>query len=110
MKLDEPVKLQMCYILQHLCNYQLQYRIEAIIAFSEEFVGRLQSVRSIGTIVELVRMSLVGSKAAIQRAQGVQFTSGSDGEEDTRISLSTEGSDASADRLQRRFGRSCRGQ
>jgi hypothetical protein len=44
MKLDEPVKLQLCYVLQHLCNYQLQYRIEGIIAFSEEFVGRLQAV------------------------------------------------------------------
>ncbi|CAF2524137.1 unnamed protein product [Rotaria sp. Silwood2] len=43
MKLDEPVKLQLCHVLQHLCNYQLQYRIEGIIAFSEEFVGRLQS-------------------------------------------------------------------
>ncbi len=44
MKLDEPVKLQLCYVLQHLCNYQLQYRIEGSIAFSEDFVGRLQSV------------------------------------------------------------------
>lgn len=44
MKVDEPVKLQLCYLLQHLCNYQLQYRIEGVIAFSEEFVGRLQSV------------------------------------------------------------------
>ncbi|CAF1123978.1 unnamed protein product [Adineta steineri] len=43
MKLDEPVKLQICYILQHLCRYQLQYRIEGIIAFSEDFVARLQS-------------------------------------------------------------------
>lgn len=44
MKLDEPVKLQMCYILQHLSDYQLQYRVEGMIAFSEDFVGRLQSV------------------------------------------------------------------
>ncbi|CAF1564539.1 unnamed protein product, partial [Rotaria sordida] len=43
MTLDEPVKLQLCYILQHLCNYQLQYRIESLIAFSEEFVRRLQA-------------------------------------------------------------------
>ena len=47
MRLDEPVKLQLCYVLQHLCNYQLQYRVEACIAFSEEFVGRLQAVSSI---------------------------------------------------------------
>jgi hypothetical protein len=44
MKLDEPVKLQLCYVLKHLCLYQLQYRIEGIIAFSEEFVARLQAV------------------------------------------------------------------
>ncbi len=44
MKLDEPVKLQLCYVLKHLCDYQLQYRVEGTIAFSEEFVGRLQSV------------------------------------------------------------------
>ena len=45
MTLDEPVKLQLCYVLQHLTRYQLQYRIEGIIAFSEEFVARLQVVR-----------------------------------------------------------------
>ncbi|CAF4069276.1 unnamed protein product, partial [Rotaria sp. Silwood2] len=43
MTLDEPVKLQLCHILQHLCDFQLQYRIESIIAFSEEFFGRLQA-------------------------------------------------------------------
>ncbi|CAF1381800.1 unnamed protein product, partial [Adineta ricciae] len=43
MRLDEPVKLQLCYILQHLCRYQLQYRVEGIISFSEEFVARLQA-------------------------------------------------------------------
>ncbi|UJR09568.1 hypothetical protein I4U23_013803 [Adineta vaga] len=43
MKLDEPVKLQLCYVLQHLCRYQLQYRIEGIMAFSEDFVARLQA-------------------------------------------------------------------
>ena len=53
MKLDEPVKLQLCYVLQHLCEYQLQYRIEGIIAFSEEFVARLQAVSlSVGLDVE----------------------------------------------------------
>lgn len=44
MTLDEPVKLQLCHILQHLCDYQLQYRIESLIAFSDDFVGRLQGV------------------------------------------------------------------
>ncbi|CAF0745111.1 unnamed protein product, partial [Didymodactylos carnosus] len=42
MKLDEPVKLQMCFVLHHLCDYQLQYHIEAIVAFSEEFVAQVQ--------------------------------------------------------------------
>ena len=50
MKLDEPVKLQMCHILQHLCDYQLQYRIEGMIAFSEDFVGRLQSVSTLSSL------------------------------------------------------------
>lgn len=57
MKIDEPVKLQLCFVLQHLCDYQLQYRIEGTIAFSEEFVERLQSVidleRSIRLNVEV---------------------------------------------------------
>ncbi|KAK3094056.1 hypothetical protein FSP39_023525 [Pinctada imbricata] len=37
MKLDEPVKLQMCLILQHLCDVQLRHRVESIVAFSDEF-------------------------------------------------------------------------
>ena len=53
MKLDEPVKLQLCHVLQHLCNYQLQHRVEACIAFSEEFVGRLQAVSSIRWLFKL---------------------------------------------------------
>ena len=58
MKLDEPVKLQMCFILQHLCDYQLQYRIEGMIAFSEDFVGRLQSVRRVRLLVDVSDASL----------------------------------------------------
>ena len=56
MKLDEPVKLQLCYVLQHLCNYQLQYRIEGTIAFSEDFVGRLQSVSVIFPLISKMMM------------------------------------------------------
>jgi hypothetical protein len=44
MKLDEPIKLQLCYVLKHLSHYQLRYRIESIVAFSDDFVGRLQAV------------------------------------------------------------------
>ncbi|XP_043914983.1 ryanodine receptor 2 [Protopterus annectens] len=42
MKLPEPVKLQMCHLLQYLCDCQVRHRIEAIVAFSDEFVARLQ--------------------------------------------------------------------
>ncbi|XP_068795351.1 ryanodine receptor 2 isoform X1 [Struthio camelus] len=42
MKLPEPVKLQMCHLLQYLCDCQVRHRIEAIVAFSDDFVARLQ--------------------------------------------------------------------
>ncbi|XP_056888735.1 ryanodine receptor 2 isoform X2 [Takifugu flavidus] len=42
MKLPEPVKLQICHILQHLCDCQVRHRIEALVAFSDGFVARLQ--------------------------------------------------------------------
>eukprot|EP00061_Rhincodon_typus_P017968 g46928.t1 len=42
MKLPEPVKLQMCHLLQYLCDCQLRHRIEAIVAFSDDFVLKLQ--------------------------------------------------------------------
>ncbi|XP_074846207.1 ryanodine receptor 2 isoform X10 [Carettochelys insculpta] len=42
MKLPEPVKLQMCYLLQYLCDCQIRHRIEAIVAFSDDFVAKLQ--------------------------------------------------------------------
>ncbi|XP_063919785.1 ryanodine receptor isoform X1 [Zophobas morio] len=43
MKMAEGAKLQMCYLLQHLCDIQLRHRVEAIIAFSHSFVGELQA-------------------------------------------------------------------
>lgn len=43
MKMAEGAKLQMCYLLHHLCDIQLRHRVEAIIAFSHDFVGELQS-------------------------------------------------------------------
>ncbi|XP_021344375.1 ryanodine receptor-like [Mizuhopecten yessoensis] len=37
------VLLQMCRILQHLCNLQLRHRVESIISFSDQFVGDCQN-------------------------------------------------------------------
>uniref|UniRef100_A0A8D0AH85 Ryanodine receptor 2 n=1 Tax=Sander lucioperca TaxID=283035 RepID=A0A8D0AH85_SANLU len=42
MKLPEPVKLQMCHVLQYLCDCQVRHRIEAVVAFSDDFVACLQ--------------------------------------------------------------------
>ncbi|XP_077359216.1 ryanodine receptor 2 [Festucalex cinctus] len=42
MKLPEPVKLQMCHVLQYLCDCQVRHRIEAVVAFSDDFVASLQ--------------------------------------------------------------------
>ncbi|XP_014216363.1 ryanodine receptor-like [Copidosoma floridanum] len=43
MKMAEGAKLQMCYLLHHLNDIQLRHRVEAIIAFSHDFVGELQA-------------------------------------------------------------------
>ncbi|CAB3399073.1 unnamed protein product [Caenorhabditis bovis] len=43
LELDEPVKIQFVNILDHLCDIQLRHRIESLVAFSEGFVGELQS-------------------------------------------------------------------
>ncbi|XP_071656899.1 ryanodine receptor 1 isoform X4 [Patagioenas fasciata] len=42
MKLPESVKLEMCNLLQYFCERELQHRVEAIVAFSERHVERLQ--------------------------------------------------------------------
>uniref|UniRef100_A0A5F8GAP9 Ryanodine receptor 1 n=1 Tax=Monodelphis domestica TaxID=13616 RepID=A0A5F8GAP9_MONDO len=42
MKLPESVKLQMCHLLEYFCDQELQHRVEALIAFSERYVDRLQ--------------------------------------------------------------------
>ncbi len=41
-ELAEPVKLQLCYILSHICDIQLRHRIESLISFTEGFVSELQ--------------------------------------------------------------------
>ncbi|PIC27807.1 hypothetical protein B9Z55_019948 [Caenorhabditis nigoni] len=43
LELAEPVKLQLVSIIDHLCDIQLRYRIESLVAFTEGFVGELQS-------------------------------------------------------------------
>ncbi|KAK7926103.1 hypothetical protein WMY93_008413 [Mugilogobius chulae] len=43
MKLPESVKLQMCTLLQYFCDCELRHRVEAIIAFSDQFVNQIQS-------------------------------------------------------------------
>lgn len=43
MKMAEGAKLQMCYLLHHLCDVQLRHRVESIISFSHDFVGDLQA-------------------------------------------------------------------
>ncbi|TKS85783.1 Ryanodine receptor 2 [Collichthys lucidus] len=42
MKLPEAVKLELCHLLSHLCDCQLRHRVEAVVAFSDSFVGQLQ--------------------------------------------------------------------
>lgn len=44
MKMAEGAKLQMCYLLHHLCDIQLRHRVESIIAFSYQFVNDIQVV------------------------------------------------------------------
>lgn len=44
MKMAEGAKLQMCYLLHHLCDIQLRHRVESIIAFSFQFVNDIQTV------------------------------------------------------------------
>ncbi|XP_077437450.1 ryanodine receptor 2-like [Vanacampus margaritifer] len=42
MKLPETVKLELCNVLTYLCDMQVRHRIEAVVAFSQNFVGQLQ--------------------------------------------------------------------
>ncbi|KAF7254755.1 Ryanodine receptor 2, partial [Varanus komodoensis] len=35
-------EIQMCHLLQYLCDCQIRHRIEAIVAFSDDFVAKLQ--------------------------------------------------------------------
>ncbi|XP_062257090.1 ryanodine receptor 2 [Platichthys flesus] len=42
MKLPEAVKLELCHLLSYLCDSQVRHRVEAAVAFSDNFAGRLQ--------------------------------------------------------------------
>ncbi|RWS23410.1 ryanodine receptor-like protein, partial [Leptotrombidium deliense] len=42
MRLDEGVKLELCYLMHHLYDLQLRHRVESIIAFSDHYVADLQ--------------------------------------------------------------------
>ncbi|KAJ8013934.1 hypothetical protein DPEC_G00035000 [Dallia pectoralis] len=42
MRLQEAVKLEICHLLQFLCDCQVRHRVEAVVAFSDTFVGNLQ--------------------------------------------------------------------
>jgi len=44
MDLAEGVMLQMCYLLHHLNDVQLRHRVEAIVTFSQDYVGEIQAV------------------------------------------------------------------
>ncbi|KAM6184479.1 LOW QUALITY PROTEIN: ryanodine receptor 1-like, partial [Sarcoramphus papa] len=59
MKLPESVKLQMCNLLQYFCERELQHRVEAIVAFSERHVERLQrdQRRRYGHLMRALTMS-----------------------------------------------------
>ncbi|RWS13212.1 ryanodine receptor-like protein, partial [Dinothrombium tinctorium] len=43
MSIDEGVKLELCYLLHHLYDLQLRHRVESVIAFSDQYVGDLQT-------------------------------------------------------------------
>uniref|UniRef100_A0A3Q3K423 Ryanodine receptor 2b (cardiac) n=1 Tax=Monopterus albus TaxID=43700 RepID=A0A3Q3K423_MONAL len=42
MKLSEAVKLELCHLLSYLCDCHVRHRVEAVVAFSDNFVGQLQ--------------------------------------------------------------------
>ncbi|KAM4591284.1 ryanodine receptor 2 isoform 1-T1 [Odontesthes bonariensis] len=42
MKVPEAVKLELCHLLSFLCDCQVRHRVEAVIAFSDNFVHQLQ--------------------------------------------------------------------
>lgn len=39
---EEPIKLALCSILQHLCDCQVQHRVESTVTFAASYVESLQ--------------------------------------------------------------------
>ncbi|KRY59582.1 Ryanodine receptor 44F [Trichinella britovi] len=50
--LDEMVQLELCHIMNHLCDLQLQGRVESLINFAETFVGETQNACALDEIFE----------------------------------------------------------
>ena len=42
MATEEPIKLVLCSVLQHLCDCQVQHRVESTVAFAAGYVESLQ--------------------------------------------------------------------
>lgn len=63
MKMAEGAKLQMCYLLHHLCDIQLRHRVESIISFSFQFVQDIQVVRK----KNIVAMKIVRVMFSLQK-------------------------------------------
>ncbi|KAL3202673.1 hypothetical protein MRX96_012069 [Rhipicephalus microplus] len=63
MQIAEGVKLQVCYILHHLCDLQLRHRVEAIVCFSDDYVANLQSDQ-LRRYIEIKQSDLPSSVAA----------------------------------------------
>ena len=42
MAVEEPIKLALCSILQHLCDCQIEHRVESTVAFAASYVESLQ--------------------------------------------------------------------
>jgi ryanodine receptor 2 len=63
MKMAEGAKLQMCYVLHHLCDIQLRHRVESIIAFSYDYIGEIQ-VDQLRRYIEIKASDLPSAIAA----------------------------------------------
>ena len=63
MPLAEGVKCQMCFLLHHLLDNQLRHRVEAIVNFSHDFVGEIQTDQ-LRRYVEIKQSDLPSAVAA----------------------------------------------
>lgn len=63
MSLAEGVKLQMCCLLHHLWDNQLRHRVEAIVNFSHDFIGEIQTDQ-LRRYVEIKQSDLPSAVAA----------------------------------------------